>query len=253
MKIINALLESLGAAGDIPVQDVCTGAYWTTVTTRHTGLAATYRDLDPQHSDHGAGPVPDAGDLIAKSAARLAEYARSENTVAAAIGVATINSLLEIDESACTEASAYDLLAAKGKGRDIAIVGHFPFIPKLREVARKVWVIEKRLRPGDLPAEEAANILPRCDVVCLTGTALVNHTLEELLGFCKDAYVVLTGPSSPLTPVLFDFGVAAICGSRVTDAAQVRRYITQAASFRQLRHHGVRLLTMTKTISGTDP
>jgi uncharacterized protein (DUF4213/DUF364 family) len=244
MKIIDALIDSLTGT-DVPVTDVCTGAFWTSVTTRYTGLAATYRDLDPQHSDHPAA-IEDAGRLIDKPARALVEYARSDNTVAAAIGVATINSLIEIEEAACTEASAYDLLAEKGKGRDVAVVGHFPFILKLRGIARNVFVIEKRVRPGDLSADEAPNVLPRCDVVCLTGTALINHTLEGLLDLCKSAYVVLTGPSSPLTPVLFDFGIDAICGARVTDAAQVRQYITPGASFRQVRRCGVRLLTMTR-------
>ena len=74
---------------------------------------------------------------------------------------------------------------------------------------------------------------------------MINHTLESLLDLCKGAYVVLTGPSSPLSPVLFDFGVHAICGTRVTDAREVDRYITQGATFKRLRRHGVRLLTMT--------
>jgi uncharacterized protein len=242
MKMIDALIDSLAGTGT-PVTDVCTGAYWTTVTARHTGLAATYRDLDPQHSDHGTS-IEDAGRMIGKTAGELTLLARSENTVAAAIGVAAINSMIEIDEQACVEASAFDLLAAKSKGVDVAVVGHFPFIPKLRETARNVFVIEKRLRPGDLPEEEAENVLPRCQVVCLTGTALINHTLEGLLELCKGAYVVLTGPSSPLTPVLFEFGIHAICGARVTNPAEVRRYITQGASFRQVRRCGVRLLTM---------
>jgi uncharacterized protein (DUF4213/DUF364 family) len=200
--------------------------------------------LDLQHTDHPT-PIEDAGRLIGKTAGSLAGYARSINTVAAAIGVATINSLVEFDEHACTEASAYELLAAKGNGRDVAVVGHFPFVTRLRESARNVWVIEKRVSPGDFPAEEAENILPRCEVVCVTGTALINHTLEGLLDLCRGAYVVLTGPSSPMSPVMFDFGIHAICGARVTDAAQVRRYITQGSSFSQLRRYGVRLLTMT--------
>ncbi len=244
MKVTDALIDSLTAT-DTPVTDVCTGAYWTTVTSRHTGLAATYRDIDPQHSDHPTS-IEDAGNMIGRTAGELAVYARSTHTVAAAIGVATINSLIDIDERSCTEASAFDLLAAKGKGLDVAVVGHFPFVPKLRESAHNVFVMEKQGQPGDLPADEAKNVLPRCQVVCLTGTTLINHTLEGLLALCKDAYVVLTGPSSPLTPVLFEFGIAAICGARVTNSTEVRRYITQGASFRQVRRCGVRLLTMTR-------
>jgi uncharacterized protein len=241
--ILDTLMDNL-TGKDHPVRGVCSGAFWTSVTTRETGLATTYRDMDLQHSDHPCF-VEAAGRMLEMKAGELAELARSRNTVAASIGLATINSMLEVDEKNCVEAGAYDLLAEKGKGRNVAVVGHFPFIPKLREHARNLWVIEKRLRPGDLPADEAARILPKCEVVCLTGTALINHTLEELLNLCKDAYVVLTGPSSPLHPMLFDFGIDAICGTRVTNVEEANRYISQAASFKQIHHHGVRLLTMT--------
>ena len=223
---------------------MCAGAFWTAVTTRYTGLATTYREMDLQHSDHPC-MVKDAGSLIGKKAGELVEYARSEDTVSASLGMATINSLLEVDESQCVERGAYDILAEKGRGRDIAVVGHFPFIPKLRDVARNVWVIEKRLRPGDFAESEAARILPKAEVVSLTGTAFINHTIEDLLSLCRGSYVVLTGPTSPLSPVLFDFGISAICGTSVANAEEVIRFISQAATFKQLHGHGVRLLTMT--------
>ncbi|MBP7831262.1 MAG: hypothetical protein KA248_15240 [Kiritimatiellae bacterium] len=60
------------------------------------------------------------------------------------------------------------------------------------------------------------------------------------------SYVVLTGPTSPLSTVLFDFGISAICGTRVANAEEVIRFISQAATFKQLHGHGVRLLTMTR-------
>ena len=244
MKILNALIDSLSGK-DTPVANVCTGAFWTAVTTRHTGLATTYREMDLQHSDHPC-MVKDAGSLIGKKAGDLVEYARSEDTMSASLGMATINSLLEVDESQCVERGAYDILAEKGRGRDIAVVGHFPFVPRLRDVARNVWVIEKRVRPGDFAESDAARILPKAEVVSLTGTAFINHTIEDLLYLCRGSYVVLTGPTSPLSPVLFDFGISAICGTCVVHAEEVMRFISQAATFKQLHGHGVRLLTMTR-------
>lgn len=244
MIILNALIDSL-TGKDEPVRNVCAGAFWAAVTTRYTGLATTYREMDLQHSDHPC-MVKDAGSLIGKKAGELVEYARSEDTVSASLGMAAINSLLEVDESQCVERGAYDILAEKGRGRDIAVVGHFPFIPRLRDVARNVWVIEKRLRPGDFAESEAARILPKAEVVSLTGTAFINHTIEDLLSLCRGSYVVLTGPTSPLSPVLFNFGISAICGTRVANAEEVIRFISQAATFKQLHGHGVRLLTMTR-------
>jgi uncharacterized protein (DUF4213/DUF364 family) len=248
-----AILKELiaGLQGkDGPVRAACAGAFWTIVTTRHTGLATTCRP-DEASLDPHVFPVKDAGSLLEKSAGELAEYALSPETLKASLGLAAINSLIDLDESVCSEKGAFEVLAARGRGRDVAVVGHFPFVGKLRAVARNLWVIEKRLRPGDLPESEAARILPRCEVVCLTGTTFINHTLEDLLALCRDSYVVLTGPTSPLSPLLFEYGIDAICGTRVVDAEEVLRYVSQAATFRQIHGHGVRLLTMTREMGKT--
>jgi hypothetical protein len=122
------------------------------------------------------------------------------------------------------------------------VIGHFPFLPRLRKAAAHVWVFEKRLRPGDLPASEAPNYLPDCDVVCLSGTTLLNHTFEELVALCRDRFVVLTGGSSPLSPVLFDYGVDVICGVLVDNPGPVRRCVAEGGSFRQIKQQGLRLV-----------
>ena len=61
------------------------------------------------------------------------------------------------------------------------------------------------LKPDELPhfrpAEQAASVLPSADVVLITGTTLVNDTLEHLLTLCRSsARVVLVGPTVGLLP-----------------------------------------------------
>lgn len=240
MKIFDDLIASL--EHDAPVQEVRTCAFWTAVVTRHCGLASTLR---PEGLPHGHGRVRDVGRLHAKSGLELAEYARSDHLLEASIGVATINSLLEIDESRCVELNAADLLVERGRGARVALVGHFPFIPRLREAAGTLWVIEKRPHGDDLPADAAADVIPQADVVAITGTTLINHAFESLMALCRpESFVVLLGPSAPLSPVLFDHGVDVVSGTQVVDAEAVLRCISQGASFRQVE--GVRLLTMAK-------
>jgi hypothetical protein len=248
MKILDSLIDSV-SGNDADVKEVRCCAFWTAVTTRYTGLATTYRALEGETDTHRSG-VRSVGFLTEKKALELAEFARSDNTLEASIGMATINSLIDVDEGGCVDLNAYDVLADKGRGRNIAVVGHFPFVPKLKGVAEKLWVIEKRVRPGDLPESEADRILPQCDVVCLTGTSFINHTIEKLLPLCRESFVVLTGPTSPLTPLLFDYGIDVICGTRVVDSEEVLMYISQAATFRQLHGHGVRLLTLARENPG---
>ncbi|NIO72626.1 MAG: hypothetical protein GTN71_27310, partial [Anaerolineae bacterium] len=94
------------------------------------------------------------------------------------------------------------------------VVGHFPFIPRVREAARQLWVLEKRPGEGDLPAEAASEVIPQADVVAITGTSLINHTFEELIGLCRpEAFVLVLGPTAPLSPVLFNYGVDVISGT----------------------------------------
>jgi uncharacterized protein (DUF4213/DUF364 family) len=106
-------------------------------------------------------------------------------------------------------------------------------------------VLELHPRPGDLPAERAAELLPQADVVALTGTSLVNHTFDPLIDACRpDASVILLGASAPLTPVLFERGVDVVAGTRVVNVPIALRAVGQGATFRQIP--GKRLLTMVR-------
>jgi len=159
--------------------------------------------------------------------------------------MATVNSLLEIDEESCLNLNAGDLLAQKGRGKKIAIVGHFPFISRLREVAGQLWVIERNAREGDFTEAEADNLIPKADIVGITGTAFTNHTIERLLRLCdQKAYVVILGVTTPLSPVLFDYGIDAISGTRVIDHELALNCVSQGATYQQIG--GIRKLTMTR-------
>ena len=239
MKILDNLILNL-QENDFQVRSVHTCVFWTAVVSKHCGLSSTFRDEGPSH-DRG---VRDVGNLTQKTALELAEYAKSNSLLEASIGMATINSLIDIDESKCIEKNAFEIILEKGKGKNVAVVGHFPWIPKLRERIKNFWVLEQRLREGDLPAEEAERILPQCDVVGITGTSFINHTIEGLLNLCKEAYVLLVGPTSPLSPILFDHGIDAICGSKVIDVEKVTRSISEGATFKEIT--GVKLLTMSE-------
>ncbi len=238
MRIIDDLLSVLSY--EVTVRDIRQGPFQTAVLTRYCGLASTPHDPGPHHSK---APVKEAGLLIDKDAFTLARMANSPSPHEAAIGMATINSLIEVNEGRCAELNAGNLFAKEGEGKKVAIVGHFPFVPGLRKIAKELWVIERNPQEGDFTEAEAETLVPQADVVGITATAFTNHTIEHLLGLCKpEAYVVILGGTAPLSPVLFDYGVSAISGTRVIDPETVLRCVSQGATFRQLK--GVRLLTM---------
>jgi len=237
----DVLLSSL--QGDAPVGQVLVGAFWTAVALAtdppRCGLASTIRPT----THLGSPSVPPAGQLLKRSGRELAELLRSSSSLEASIGMAAFNALLDVDEGSCTELNAREVILERGSGRNVAIVGHFPFVERVRQAAAECWVLELDPRPGDLPAKQAAELLPQADVVALTGTSLINHTFDDLIRLCKqDAFVILLGGSAPLTPVLFERGVDAVSGTRVVDVPAALRTVGQGATFRQIA--GRRLLTM---------
>ena len=238
MKIINDLLSTVNYTA--PVREIRQGPFQTAVLTRHCGLASTPHEPGPHHRNI---PVKEAGLLLEKDALSLAHMALSSNQLEAAIGMAAINSLIEVDEQRCTELNAGDLLFKEGEGKKVAIIGHFPFVPRLRTAAGELWVIERNPQEGDFAEAEAEKLLPQAEVIGITGTAFTNHTIEQLLALCNPgAYIVILGGTAPLSPVLFDYGVSAVSGTLVTDPDMVLRCVSQGATFRQIK--GVRLLTM---------
>jgi len=212
--------------------------HWTVVCSRHCGLASTLSGNQP----HGHEKVRDVGHLHQKSARELAEFARSDNLLEASIGIAAINSLLDVDQENTVEITAADVLIERGQGKRVALVGHFPFIPQLRQAAGQLWVIEQHPTEGEYPADAAGDLIPQADVVALTGSALINHTLDGLLEFCQPhALVMVLGPSTPLSTLLFKHGVMILSGARINDEASALRTIGQGATFQQVE--GVKLLT----------
>jgi len=240
MKILDEVISQLNT--DAPVRDIRQGVFHTAVLTRHCGLAATL----PKDALRQKPPmVREPGSLLEKSAEELTRLAYSSSILEAALGMAAINSLMDVDVDACVELNAAELILKKGRGKQVGIVGHFPFIPRVREAAAQLWVIEKNPRDDDLSEEEAERVIPQADVVAITGTALTNHTLDRLLALCSPAaFVILLGDTAPLSPVLFDHGVDAVSGTRVVDPDLAMRCVSEGANFRQIR--GTRRLTLMK-------
>jgi hypothetical protein len=238
MSVIEDLLA--GLTRDAPVRRVLVGARCTAVCSDRCGLATTVAGARPHDL-----AVRDVGRLHRKRARELAEYARSSNTLEASIGLAAINSLLPIDPRATVEVNAFDVIARHGAGRIVALVGAFPFAPRLREAVGELKVLELEPAGNEYPASAAADIVPKADVVAITGSALINHTLDSLLSLCRrDAFVIVLGPTCPLSPVLLDHGVTVAAGTLVTDEAQALLTIEQGASFRDVA--GARRLVLSR-------
>ena len=103
------------------------------------------------------------------------------------------------------------------RGKTVGIVGHMHGPQNLRAEAKTVYVLERNPRPGDFPDSACEFLLPRCDIVLITGSSIINKTLPRLVELSRNAYTVLTGPSVPLCPSLLNWGIDRIAGLVLTD------------------------------------
>lgn len=240
MNILKELLGSLKI--DLPVTVGVVGSHLIAVASRRLGLAAHL---------HGKGRseavVSEEGGetLIGSRAGDLAHWLLEDHRVRAGIGMAALNSVLEIDYQALTEMNAKQILAERAIGKNCMVVGHFPFIGQLRSQARNLWVMEKEPRSGDLSEEEGYQVLAEADVVAITGSCLINHTFDRIMANCKPgSFKVMLGPSTPLSTILLECGLDVVAGALVEDKGTVLRMVKEGVPFRQMA--GIRTVVMTK-------
>ena len=84
-------------------------------------------------------------------------------------------------------------------------------------------------------------VLPEAEFVFITGVTLINKTIVRLLQLCPQAFVVLVGPTVPLTPVWFDLGVSMIAGLMVDEVPEVFRLIQEGGKH-TFFDHGTRMV-----------
>jgi uncharacterized protein (DUF4213/DUF364 family) len=239
-KLLEEILSSIN--GKHEVSDIHMGVFWTAVTSIRCGLASTLATsgLPPEENQ-----VEYAWQLLPIEVKELARLSLSPRILEASIGIAAINSALPLDPSRFVDMNAEAVIQSRGSGKRIAVVGHFPFVKRLRQEAKELWIFELlgRGRLGDMIDNEIESLLPTADVAAITSTILINHTMDRILNLIsQDTFKIMVGPSTPLSPLLFDYGFDALCGSIVEDREQALMCITQGANFRQVR--GVRKVTM---------
>ncbi len=241
MRVLEELLATIDQ--DVPVQDVAVGCFFAAVSSRRMGLSSVLR---PPRALHREDPLPAAGDLLPSRVGALARMALSESLLEASVGVAALNSVLDVPGD-YRVVNAAELLAEHAVGRHVVVVGGFPFAAKLRSVAGSLEVFEMDPVPGshERDAAELFDELPRAQVLVISATTLINHTFDRIRRETPtDAFVVMVGPSTPLSPILFDWGVDVLAGTVVVDQVPCMRTVLQGATFRQVR--GVKKIAISK-------
>jgi uncharacterized protein (DUF4213/DUF364 family) len=245
MILLNEIMTTLQNGRVVHVN---IGLHWTAVQVDvdgnpRCGLATT---LHTNHQ-HGIDDVTNAGTLEHLPALEVAKFVFEPENTMTSVGMAAVNALIPQNPSEWVDLNAEDVIAEKGCGKSVVLIGHFPFVPRLEPKVGELTVLELEPRPGDLPASTAQDVIPSADVLAITSMTLLNHTLENLLKLVNPkAYVIMLGPTTPLSPILYDYGINTLCGVVVSEIDPVLAAVRQGANFRQVHRAGVRLVSITQ-------
>lgn len=244
MKEVIDLLVSNVPDLDTRVDRVCLGLGYTGVRLEG-GEMGVCHSLLSEMAPGCCHIIDQAGTLAGRLATELLSLANSWSLGERIIGVATMNALSQIifeadpDRYSFREGNLIDLLEV-GHEDVVVLVGLIkPFIPILRSKAKQLYVLERGFRRerGILPDTACEQVIPKADVVIITGSSLANGTIDRLLEISENASTVaLVGPTVSCVPdPLFERGVDLIGGIRVFDPDRAMRIIEEGGGTRQLR------------------
>jgi len=120
------------------------------------------------------------------------------------------------------------------KSDTVGMVGRFtPMIPKIVPKVKTLTIIE--IDPEKLSKAyqnvEIVNdptVLEDVDIAIITGTSIINHTIDKLLKLAQNARIAMIGPTMGMLPgPFFDAGVDIIGGMRFVNSDEVMKVLSQ--------------------------
>jgi len=223
-ETIAAVTDILGPELDeIAVERAVIGLFFTGVklTTGHAGTCATPIKSIPEAvcCPSSAMAMPFPGKMKGKPARDAIREAFSDHGIRRGVGIAAVNALAEL----CWErrphplvelrrgVDAFDANSFRPDDQTVVVGAFVPFLKELKRRKQPFLVLEKdpdTLKPEEMPfyrpAEMAREVVPQADVLLVTGTTLLNDTLEDLLSWAKPtARITVVGPTIGLLPDAF--------------------------------------------------
>ena len=188
-----ALYDALigGVTSDAPVTGTVGGDCWAMVSAAEgagLGMMTAGESIPAIYPDGLAG-------LPLKEAAKAAAgWNLREASFGLAAANAFYNTPARMAALGCYEPiKNYPTVGLDLTGMTVGLVGHMHGPPELWAQARQVYILERAPKPGDYPDSACDWLLPRCDLVLITGSTLINKTLPHILDLCENAYTVLLG------------------------------------------------------------
>ena len=240
-----AILTRLGGGGmeqvlaksiedELIVDKVLVGLNWSMVRAGELcGIARS-----PARGTEGARTIRPEEGLAGKSLKQMANYLCSSDPLQRSLGLAAVNAYWNrprpLDETKkwMRKRGGFSALAPPGDG--LVIVGGF------REAARRLpaaRIVEREPKPGDIPVAEAPAAFAQAKQLAITAQTLMNGSLEPILKSSQMVpYRMLIGPSAPLCPRLFNYGLDEISGAVVIDPEATEQFILETGTMVMLEH-----------------
>lgn len=205
------------------VQDAIAYVYqgdnWTMVKTQagRIGVAAT----QPARSGKRLNGAAYQGMPLAEAAKLVKSWDFEE----ASFGLAAINAVInDAGKLPVTEnPDAFLRYKDRCMGKKVAVIGHFAYLESRLEGLCDLHVLERSPSPTDYPDAACEYLLSDMDVVFITGCTVSNKTLPRLLQLSRNAFTIVSGPSTPMDASLLHMGANALCGFCVMDEAACRQ------------------------------
>jgi uncharacterized protein (DUF4213/DUF364 family) len=235
----------------VKVDDLVIGIFFTGVklSTGHAGCAFTPIGEIPEAvcCPTSAARMPQAGDLEGKTVEEILKYSLDPNVLKSAIGVAALNGLTQlIVESEdkgkyqiIKDRDGFDLLNIQPH-ETVSLIGAFgPYIKRLKGMGNPFFIIEKNsqtLRPDEMkyfkPESEILSAIEKSSVIISTGTAIVNHTIDDILSLISNGKrTAIIGPTASMIPnAFFKRGLNVMAGVRILHSDLMIKILKQGGS-----------------------
>lgn len=191
--------------------------------------------------------MPASGKLNGRKTTQFLDEMFGGNPLKKTMGIAVLNALSSTywemhqpkNYTIRTGIDVLDEVALPDTAFVVVVGALVPTIRSLKQRGKPFAILEldpSTLKPDEqeffVPFEKAHEVVPKADILVVTGTTLINDTLEGLLKMRKpEAEITVVGPTASMLPdAFFKRGVTRIGGVMVTDADRVLNVIAEAGS-----------------------
>lgn len=233
-KLVNQMISTL-ARPNIVVEQVVVGSkFMGVVAGGRMGLSSLLGSAPKQEE------VKLVEQLAGQPIGKAVDFIRHPSPFLICLGLAALNAVNAPDPNRVEAADfpAEDLIAGMGKEKRVGLVGEFPFVEQLTQRVGTLHLFELKSVPNALARDQWEIVLPKLDVLAITATTLLTRQMAWYLSRASQASIVILGPTTPRSRVLFEYGANYLCGSVVTDTKKVADSIKADCCFRDIKKNG---------------